>query len=156
MANPTIYVDIDIEDSRASYHRAVEFVAANSIKYGLSTDVLADLGGREKLSIPELVSNDYAYSSKGRVQSQPQRGTALTKVSSLLQLVYSLRFTLFSLVSGPQSNTCENKLVTVFVLAPRLALFLAYFSPVYFIASLHKAHRRTSVESLSFDSISVE
>lgn len=66
------YLDFDLDDSRAAYARACDFVDKCSIKYGLSTNVLAELGGREKLSIPELVANDFNYGSKGRVQCQPQ------------------------------------------------------------------------------------
>ena len=71
------YIDLDVDDSRGAYKRACDFVDKNSIKYGLSTNILQELGGREKLSIPELVENDYTYSSKGRVQTQPQKACRL-------------------------------------------------------------------------------
>ena len=66
------YIDLDLDDSRAAYARACEFVNKCSIKYGLSSNVLDELGGREKISIPDLVSNDYNYAPKGRVQVKPQ------------------------------------------------------------------------------------
>lgn len=66
------YIDIDLDDSRGAYQRACQFVEKNSIKYGLSTNNLSYLGGREKISVPELVENDY-NSAKGRVQCHPQR-----------------------------------------------------------------------------------
>ena len=66
------YLDLDLDDSRNAYKRACEFVDNCSIKYGLSSNILSELGGREKISILELVSNDFNYSSKGRVQCQPQ------------------------------------------------------------------------------------
>jgi peptidylprolyl isomerase len=75
--NPYVFIDIDIDDNRASYARAVDFVDKNSIKYGLSSNVLSELGGREKISIKELVANDFAYADKGRVQSNPQKGCRL-------------------------------------------------------------------------------
>ena len=59
------FLDFDIDDTRASYKRACEFVEGNSIKYGLSSNKLSELGGREKLSVPELYANDYVWSQKG-------------------------------------------------------------------------------------------
>ena len=56
------YLDLDFDDSRASYKRAVDFVESNSIKYGLSSNVLSELGGREMKSVPELFANDYVWS----------------------------------------------------------------------------------------------
>ena len=41
-----IYIDIDIDDDRAAYNLGVEFVEKNSIKYGLSSNCISDLGGR--------------------------------------------------------------------------------------------------------------
>lgn len=67
------YIDLDLDDSRASYARACDFVEKSSIKYGLSSNVLAQLGGREKISVPELVSSDYQWATKGRVQCHPQQ-----------------------------------------------------------------------------------
>lgn len=68
-----IYLDIDINDSRAAFQRASQFVEETSIKYGLSSPDLNALGGREKLSIPELYMNDYSWKDKGRCQTEPQR-----------------------------------------------------------------------------------
>ena len=74
-----IHLDLDFNDSRASYKRAIDFVDANSIKYSLSSNVLTDLGGREKKSVPELFANDYVWSEShpGRVQTKPQQGTRI-------------------------------------------------------------------------------
>jgi len=66
------FLDVDIADARASYKRACEFVEANSIKYGLSSNVLSELGGREKLGVPELYANDYAWKERGGCQVDPQ------------------------------------------------------------------------------------
>ena len=71
------YLDLDIADSRASYKRAFEFVEANSIKYGLSSPNLRELGGREKLSVPELYLNDFVFSQKGPCCVDPQPCTRL-------------------------------------------------------------------------------
>ena len=56
------YLDLDFNDSRAAYKRACEFVEHKSIKYGLSSNVLPDLGGREKKSIAGLFANDFEWS----------------------------------------------------------------------------------------------
>ena len=65
-ANMHAYLDIDIDDNRASFKRACEFVEANSIKYGLSSNSLHELGGREKLSVPELYANDFNWKDRGK------------------------------------------------------------------------------------------
>jgi cyclophilin family peptidyl-prolyl cis-trans isomerase len=51
----------------------------NSIKYGLSSNVLSELGGRELQSVPELALNDFAWSqaNPGPVITRPQRATRL-------------------------------------------------------------------------------
>jgi peptidylprolyl isomerase len=72
-----VFLDIDLDDSRAAYKRACDFVETSSIKYGLSSNILSELGGREKLSIPELYANDYHWSGKGRCQTSPQPATRL-------------------------------------------------------------------------------
>ena len=74
-----VYLDLDFNDARASYKRAVDFVDSNSIKYSLSSNVLSDLGGREKKSVIELFRNDYVWSEShpGRVQTKPQQCTRL-------------------------------------------------------------------------------
>jgi hypothetical protein len=41
---PCVFLDIDIGDWRAAYGRCVEFVAANNLKYSLSSDDLEQLG----------------------------------------------------------------------------------------------------------------
>lgn len=64
--NPTCYIEIDVNDNKASYERACKFVEENSIKYGLSSSVLTDLGGREMKSVEEFYSNDYNWSRLGR------------------------------------------------------------------------------------------
>ena len=65
------YLDIDISDSREAYKRATDFVKHNSIKYGLSSDNIKELGGRELLSLPDLYENDYSYN--GNIIVKPQR-----------------------------------------------------------------------------------
>ena len=67
------YIDFDINDARASYRRACDFVEKNSIKYGLSSNKLRELGGREVLSIAGLVANDFQYSKLGTVRVKPQK-----------------------------------------------------------------------------------
>ena len=68
-----VYLDIDINDSRGAFERASQFVETSSIKYGLSTNDITTLGGREKISIPDLYMSDYNWKDKGRCQTEPQR-----------------------------------------------------------------------------------
>ena len=72
-----VFIDLDINDSRARYKRACEFVASNSIKYGLSSDNIKELGGRELKSLSETYKNDYEWSSKGSIRIKPQPATRL-------------------------------------------------------------------------------
>jgi len=74
-----VYIDLDFNDSRNAYKRAVDFVSSNSIKYALSSNILTELGGREILSVPELFANDFVWSAAnpGRVITSPQRATRL-------------------------------------------------------------------------------
>ena len=71
------YLDIDINDARASHKRACEFVDQNSIKYGLSSNVLRELGGREKLSVPDLYNSDFSWNTKGGCLVEPQPVTRM-------------------------------------------------------------------------------
>lgn len=71
------YIDLDIDGLRPAYKRAVDFVGATSIKYGLSHSSISELGGREKISIPELYDADYAWSARGPCAVDPQPCTRL-------------------------------------------------------------------------------
>jgi len=86
------FLDIDIDDSRASFQRAVQFVEANSIKYGLSSPSLYELGGRERLAVPELYQNDYDWRGRGRCIVDPQPATRLV----------------FELLTKESPLACEN------------------------------------------------
>mmetsp|Transcript_116953 Transcript_116953/g.162537 ORF Transcript_116953/g.162537 Transcript_116953/m.162537 type:complete len:263 (+) Transcript_116953:136-924(+) len=71
-----VWMDIDVNESRAAYQRAVDFVAARNLAYNLSSNRLEDLGGSEKKRIKEsLYPNDFEWSSKGRIAlaMPPQR-----------------------------------------------------------------------------------
>jgi peptidylprolyl isomerase len=74
-----VYIDLDFENARAAYKRAVSFVSTHSIKYGLSSNILSELGGRELQSVPDLALNDFAWSqaNPGPVITRPQRATRL-------------------------------------------------------------------------------
>ena len=67
----TVFLDIDIDGHRAAHKRAVDFVSANSIKYGLSSADLRELGGSERARLPELFSSDHAWSARGRIELSP-------------------------------------------------------------------------------------
>ena len=71
------FIDVDIADSRASFKRAFDFVESSSIKYGLSSPILYELGGRERLSVSELYENDFVWKSKGPCLVDPQPATRL-------------------------------------------------------------------------------
>ena len=71
-----VWLDIDINESRAAFQRAVDFVAAKNLAYNLSSNMLNQLGGSEKKRIKEsLYPNDYEWAQKGRIQvaMPPQR-----------------------------------------------------------------------------------
>ena len=70
-ANPRVFLDIDINNQRAAYARAVSFVSSCSLKYGLSSDSLAELGGSERARLPELIASDHAWAAKGRFALDP-------------------------------------------------------------------------------------
>lgn len=72
-----VYLDLDLNDSRARYKRACEFVSSNSIKYGLSSDNIKELGGRELKSLNEIYKNDFEWSSRGTIRVKPQPATRL-------------------------------------------------------------------------------
>jgi cyclophilin family peptidyl-prolyl cis-trans isomerase len=66
-----VYLDIDINGHRAAYALACEWVEKTSIKYGLSSPTLADLGGSERARLPELFESDHAFASRGRIELSP-------------------------------------------------------------------------------------
>ena len=78
------YIDLNFDGSRAAYARACEFVEHNNLKYSLSSNVLTELGGREKAGVPDLFAADYDYSQKGRVQIEPQPVCRLVRVFIML------------------------------------------------------------------------
>ncbi|KAL1526250.1 hypothetical protein AB1Y20_014970 [Prymnesium parvum] len=70
------WLDIDVNDTRAAYQRAVDFVAAKNLAYNLSSNWLPELGGSELKRLKEtLYPNDYEWASRGRiaVRMPPQR-----------------------------------------------------------------------------------
>ena len=71
MPHPRAFLDVDIDGHRAAHARACAFVAATSLRYGLSSPVLADIGGSERARLPELYASDYEWQSKGRLELSP-------------------------------------------------------------------------------------
>jgi len=70
------WLDIDINDSRAAYQRAVDFVGTKNLAYNLTSNWLPELGGSELKRVKEtLYPNDFEWSGKGRcaVRMPPQR-----------------------------------------------------------------------------------
>jgi peptidylprolyl isomerase len=71
-----VWLDIDINDTRASYQRAVDFVGAKNLAYNLTSNWLPELGGSELKRVKEsLFPNDFEWSQTGRccVRLPPQR-----------------------------------------------------------------------------------
>ena len=72
------WIDIDLNDTRAAYQRAVDFVGAKNLAYNLSSNWLPELGGSEQKRLKEqLYPNDFEWSQKGRcaVRLPPSRIT---------------------------------------------------------------------------------
>jgi len=70
--NPRAFIDVDIDHHRAKVARAEAFVAACNLRYGLTSNVLAELGGSERSRLPELYANDYEWSGKGPIALEPR------------------------------------------------------------------------------------
>ena len=71
-----VWMDIDINQTREAYQRAVDFVGAKNLAYNLSSNWLPELGGSEIKRVKEsLFPNDFEWSQKGRccVRLPPQR-----------------------------------------------------------------------------------
>jgi len=71
-----VFLDIDIDDWRAKYQLACDFVAATNLRYGLSSDKLEELGGSEKARLAsELFPNDWEWSGRGEIVTarRPER-----------------------------------------------------------------------------------
>lgn len=65
---PRAWLDIDINETRAAYQRACDFVAARNLAYNLSSDRLECLGGAEKRRVKDqLFPSDFDWSKKGRI-----------------------------------------------------------------------------------------
>jgi len=65
---PRVWLDIDINETRAAYARAQEFVAARNLAYHLSSDRLEMLQGAEKRRVKDqLYPADFDWSKKGRI-----------------------------------------------------------------------------------------
>ena len=65
------FLDLDIGGHRAAHALACEFVAARSLMYGLSSPVLAELGGSERARLRELIAGDHDFGQRGRVELAP-------------------------------------------------------------------------------------
>jgi len=66
-----VFLDIDIDGHREAHQRARDFVEACNLRYGLSSNILADLGGGEKQRVLEFYENDFDWGSKGRICIEP-------------------------------------------------------------------------------------
>eukprot|EP00929_Paragymnodinium_shiwhaense_P017175 TRINITY_DN126177_c0_g1_i1.p1 TRINITY_DN126177_c0_g1~~TRINITY_DN126177_c0_g1_i1.p1 ORF type:complete len:290 (-),score=72.95 TRINITY_DN126177_c0_g1_i1:71-940(-) len=65
---PRVWLDIDINENRAAFQRAKDFVAARNLAYSLSSDRLEMLSGSEKKRVKDqLYPSDFEWSKKGRI-----------------------------------------------------------------------------------------
>jgi peptidylprolyl isomerase len=65
------FLDLDVGGHRAAHARAVAFVAATSLRYGLSSPTLSELGGSERARLPELYAADHDFSAQGPLALAP-------------------------------------------------------------------------------------
>jgi len=65
------FLDVDIGGHRAAHARAEAFVAATSLRYGLSSPALAELGGSERARLPELYAADHEWGARGPIALAP-------------------------------------------------------------------------------------
>ena len=58
------YIDLDIDDHRAKYQLACDFVANTDLRYNWTSKILKELGGGEKQRIREMFENDFEWGSE--------------------------------------------------------------------------------------------
>lgn len=67
-SRPRAWLEIDINESRAAYQLACDFVAARNLAYHLSSDRLECLSGSERRRVKDtLFPSDFDWSKKGRI-----------------------------------------------------------------------------------------
>jgi len=86
------WIEVDIDESRAAYQRACDFVEACDLRYGFSSKELSKLGGSEKAGLMDLYEADYDWGGKGRIQLSPPEFERIT----------------FALNLDAAPNACEN------------------------------------------------
>mmetsp|Transcript_95573 Transcript_95573/g.270581 ORF Transcript_95573/g.270581 Transcript_95573/m.270581 type:complete len:281 (-) Transcript_95573:50-892(-) len=65
---PRAWLEIDINDTRAAYQLAKDFVAAKNLAYNLSSDLLERLSGSEKKRVKaDLFPSCFEWASRGRI-----------------------------------------------------------------------------------------
>jgi cyclophilin family peptidyl-prolyl cis-trans isomerase len=80
---PRAFLDIDIDSEntgRAAFLRGVEFVKACDLKYGLTCNELAKLGGAERARLPEVYAADWEWSQKGPAVFVPPEDRVVFKL----------------------------------------------------------------------------
>ena len=55
------FIDVDINDHRASYQRARDFVEATDQRYGLTSKKLEELGGTERANLQSFYESDFDW-----------------------------------------------------------------------------------------------
>jgi cyclophilin family peptidyl-prolyl cis-trans isomerase len=65
------FIDLDIDDYRAKLGRCAAFCDATDARYGFSSKDLRQLGGSELARLPDLLSMDHEWSSKGSIETRP-------------------------------------------------------------------------------------
>lgn len=65
---PHAWLEIDINETRAAYQTAKDFVASRNLAYSLSSDRLEMLSGSEKKRVKDMLyPSDFDWSKKGRI-----------------------------------------------------------------------------------------
>lgn len=70
---PRAFLDVDINGHRAAHQRAREFVQATSVRYGLSSPFLHELGGSERKRVLEYYAEDFEWAPRGRIELDPAK-----------------------------------------------------------------------------------
>eukprot|EP00040_Diaphanoeca_grandis_P012241 m.62232 g.62232 ORF g.62232 m.62232 type:complete len:256 (+) comp23116_c0_seq1:71-838(+) len=100
------FLIIDVDESRAAYERACDFVAATNLTYNWSSKVLADLGGSERARLPDMYEADYTWSQKGRILLDPPVDRVVVKLNPKVAPLAVENFVTLCLgFKGKSSNT---------------------------------------------------
>ena len=67
------YLDFDVDNSLSKRSLTAHFVASTSLRYGLTSNSINDLGGSEIKRLRGYFSADYEFNSRGEIEPEPMR-----------------------------------------------------------------------------------